>query len=165
MGTACRSPLKKPEDCKSPAAPLDLKTRTATQSSEGWGGKPQLAIDGKTSGNFGDSTCTHTQNDDGAWWQGDLGEIHEICKLVIYNRADCCVERNNNLQVKLDDQLVGTILTAQLPSNTVETKCARGRVLKVQQPTAQYLTLCEVQVYGALFDEVSFLKAEKKKAS
>ena len=35
---------------------IDLKSMTATQSSTGWGGSASRAIDGSTSGDYGDNT-------------------------------------------------------------------------------------------------------------
>jgi hypothetical protein len=158
------APVKKPADCKAPATPLDLKGMSPTQSSD-IGGNPKRAVDGNTNGQWGGGSCTHTNADNQAWWQIDLGKEYEIAKVVIFNRADCCADRNNNLQIRVDDKLAATILTAQVPSNSVDLKCVRGQIVKIQEPTAMYLTLCEVQIFAEPFDAVAFIKNEKKKAS
>jgi hypothetical protein len=158
------APVKKPADCKAPATPLDLKGMSPTQSSD-IGGNPKRAVDGNTNGQWGGGSCTHTNADNQAWWQIDLGKEYEIAKVVIFNRADCCADRNNNLQIKVDGQLAATILTPQVPSNSGDLKCVRGQIVKIQEPTAQYLTLCEVQIFAEPFDDVAFIKNEKKKAS
>ena len=158
------APVKKPADCKAPATPLDLKGMSPTQSSDA-GGNPKRAVDGNTNGQWGGGSCTHTNADDQAWWQIDLGKKYEIAKVVIFNRQDCCMDANNNLEIKVDDQLAATILTAQTPSNTFDLNCVRGQIVKIQEPTAQFLTLCEVQIFAEPFDAVAFIKNEKKKAS
>ena len=62
---------------------------TATQSSEAWGGLPQLAIDGDASPSFGSGSQSHTA--EGAtdpWWEVDLGAEHPIDTIRIHNRQD-----------------------------------------------------------------------------
>jgi len=39
---------------------LGGKDAIVTQSSTGWGGAPERAVDGNTSGNYKDKSCTHT---------------------------------------------------------------------------------------------------------
>ena len=39
-----------------------LKGLRVSQSSTGWGGDAIRAIDGNTSGKYGDKSCTHTEN-------------------------------------------------------------------------------------------------------
>jgi hypothetical protein len=158
-------PVKKPADCKAPASPLDLKSMSPTQSSEGWGGVPKRAVDGNTNGQWGGGSCTHTQNENQPWWQIDLGREYEIVKVVIFNRQDCCMDANNNLQIMVDDKLAATILTAQNPSTTVNLNCVRGQIVKLHAPRAGFLMLCEVQVFAEPFDAVAFIKNEKKKVS
>ena len=63
---------------------------TATQSSLGWGGVPERAIDGITDGNWrraGGSTVTHTNNVN-PWWELDLGETKFVHTVTIWNRTD-----------------------------------------------------------------------------
>ncbi len=60
---------------------------TAEQSTtEGRGAA--LAIDGKTSGKFGDNTQSLTKDSDNPWWQLDLGGAYPLEKIVIHNCAD-----------------------------------------------------------------------------
>jgi hypothetical protein len=37
-----------------------------------------------------DGSVTHTNYEQGAWWQGDLGGQKNIKQIIIYNRTDCC---------------------------------------------------------------------------
>ncbi len=61
----------------------------ATQSNTAYGGAASRAIDGNTSGNYGNGGQTHTQeNTSNPWWQVDLGAEYPISSIVIYNRTD-----------------------------------------------------------------------------
>jgi putative heme-binding domain-containing protein len=61
----------------------------ATQSSTSNGGDAGKAIDGNTSGKYGDGGQTHTQeNTTAPWWQVDLGAEYPINSIVIWNRTD-----------------------------------------------------------------------------
>jgi hypothetical protein len=60
------------------------------------------AVDGNTSGYFLNQSTTHTQHEQGAWWQVDLGSQKNIKQIIIYNRtvgAEVCFIRNTNLVV------------------------------------------------------------------
>ncbi|MDE0737896.1 MAG: DUF1553 domain-containing protein [Planctomycetota bacterium] len=61
----------------------------ARQSSTGFNGPAALAIDGNTDGdhNVAKST-THTKEDQGPWWEVDLGSASRVDKVVIWNRTD-----------------------------------------------------------------------------
>ncbi len=61
----------------------------ATQSSTGYGGVPERAIDGNTSGSFGDGHQTHTnENMKDPWWEVDLGSERAIEAISVWNRTD-----------------------------------------------------------------------------
>lgn len=76
------------------------------QSSTGWGGTSNKAVDGKRSGHYWHRTTTHTNNH-GSWWQVDLGKEYDIGKIVIYTRTDCCTNRINNSNIQLIDSSGG----------------------------------------------------------
>ncbi|HYT87857.1 MAG TPA: HEAT repeat domain-containing protein, partial [Gemmataceae bacterium] len=61
----------------------------ASQSSTAYGGDAQRAIDGNTSGAYGDGSQTHTkENSKNPWWEVDLGSEGIIDSAVIWNRTD-----------------------------------------------------------------------------
>ena len=62
------------------------KTGAAKQSTTGFGGAPERAIDGKTDGKFDAGSVTHTDAQDDPWWMVDLKSPQEIGRIVIYNR-------------------------------------------------------------------------------
>ena len=85
--------------------------KTATQSSY-YGGKsgssrinPLNALDGNTSGLYGKGdSISHTGYGSNQWWMVDLGEVHNVSKVVVYNRADkCCDQRIAGAKIQLLD--------------------------------------------------------------
>eukprot|EP01052_Picozoa_sp_SAG31_P006724 SAG31_NODE_312_length_17856_cov_14.557827_4_plen_402_part_00 len=78
-----------------------------SQSTVGWGGEPGRAIDGKKCSDWGDGSCTHTDdgsngdggegeafNQDGsshglAWWSVDLGGRADIDHVRLWHRTGC----------------------------------------------------------------------------
>lgn len=72
-------------------------TGTASQISTDFGGPPELAIDGNTSGIYTDKSTTHTDFETDPWWELDLGALQPIDALQIWNRTD------NDLHVRLKD--------------------------------------------------------------
>jgi hypothetical protein len=127
------------------------------------------AVDGNPDGNFFDGSVTATNADPNAWWQVDLGASATINSVVIWNRTDCCGSR-------LSDYWVFVSNTPFLPTDTPATLQNRpgtfsshqtappnpsaaigfggiagvpGRYVRVQLTGADYLSLAEVQVFGA----------------
>jgi mono/diheme cytochrome c family protein len=69
---------------------------TAKQSSDyGGGNRAAKALDGGKGGSFGSCACT--KQEDGAWWEVDLGGVNPIDSVQIWNRHDCCPERLDNV--------------------------------------------------------------------
>ena len=149
---------------KGPAPPARIENIAgggrATQSSMGWGGDPMRAIDGNTSGNWGDGSITHT---DGApsWWELDLQGAFAIQSVVLWNRLDCCSERLTNFTVTILDadrevSWADTFFRDNSPlpgaSFSIEDIDASGRFLRIALPGA-HLSLAEVEVFGEVFDE------------
>ena len=106
------------------------------------------AIDGRINGKYWAKSCTHTQNENRPWWQVDLGKQTEVQKVVVWNRVDCCQNRLNNFDVVLDSSKCGSVGAAQR-KNTVSCSGKKGQKVKVQLQGKGYLTLAEVEVYGA----------------
>jgi uncharacterized repeat protein (TIGR01451 family) len=140
--------------------------RTATQSStyDSRTGAAN-AVDGNTDGNYLHGSISHTNLDANAWWQVDLGTSAAIGSISIWNRTDCCPQRLNDYWVFVSDtpflssdtpatlqSRAGTWSSHQAgfpnPSTTI-TLNAQGRYVRVQLSGTNYLSLAEVQVYGA----------------
>ncbi|ONI75444.1 hypothetical protein BWI15_06210 [Kribbella sp. ALI-6-A] len=71
--------------------------KPATQSTTAHNAEASRAVDGNTSGSWGDNSVTHTaEPSTEAWWQVDLGRSEALSQLALYNRTDCCSDRLSN---------------------------------------------------------------------
>ncbi len=65
----------------------------ATQVSTAYEGPAELALDGKTDGDFyAAKSTTHTQQQSDPWWEVDLGAVHAVDRVVVWNRTDNALE-------------------------------------------------------------------------
>jgi hypothetical protein len=125
-----------------------------------------VAVDGNTDGSFFDNSVTATNLELSPWWQVDLGASVTVGSVVVWNRTDCCVSRLSDYWVFLSNTpflstdtpsslqfRAGTtafhLTSAPNPSTTVTVSPAQYRYIRVQLTGADYLSLAEVQVYGA----------------
>jgi hypothetical protein len=69
----------------------------AKQSSTAFDGPPNLAIDGKTDGNYNAKSVTHTNTEDNPWWELDLKSTQPVDRIALWNRTD------NGLHTRLKD--------------------------------------------------------------
>ncbi|CAC9635950.1 hypothetical protein [uncultured Gammaproteobacteria bacterium] len=115
------------------------------------------AVDGNTNGKFGNASTTHTNNEQGAWWQVDLGSRKKISQIIIYNRTDCCADRLSNYQVSISDKADFSTHTYQQdfhvapnPKKIIQLNGSgkQGRYVRIQLLDKNYLSLAEVQVIG-----------------
>jgi hypothetical protein len=132
------------------------KGKIATQSSIYYAYKPEFAVDGDEKGQF-----THTNSEQNAWWQVDLGASYTIGNVVLWNRAD------NQEWSRLSDFY---IFVSEAPFSTTDINqlrqsCkyvynsgqigaskefsinSRGRYVRIELSGTNYLSLSEVQVF------------------
>lgn len=139
------------------------KGKRAMQSSVGYDGKPELAIDGNRNPAYDAKTTTHTADGDKMpWWQIDLGAVYKVDHIRIFNRADpCCRERILGANVMVSDQpfpnpdgmasqrkKVFPIKDVR-PVYDIPTGGAPVRFVRVQLPKPGALSLAEVEIFGA----------------
>ncbi len=110
-----------------------VTTGTATQISTGFGGNASRAIDGNTSGNYGNNSVTHTlgaTNYD--WWQVDLGADHDLNRIDVYDRTNgCCDTRLSNvIMMVADTPFSGNDLATALANADLVTQLT-GDVLRI----------------------------------
>lgn len=141
---------------------LALKKQTS-QSITAYGGDGARAVDGNTSGNWSDNSVTHTEATPQAWWQVDLGAVHSIDFVKLYNRTDCCSERLSDFYVLVSSvPFSSTDLATTLAQTTTKSYYyagiapaqmdvpfnVLGRYVRIQLKSQNYLSLAEVQVMG-----------------
>jgi len=118
----------------------------ASQSSEGWAGRPSRAIDGNTNQNYGSRSCTHTNSRYGQWWKLSLGARKHVTLVEVWNRVDCCTHRLSGVQISVDGQKCGDLNRSTKMQRVACHKT--GSSVLFRMPRSDYLTLCEVKVYG-----------------
>ncbi|MEI6703150.1 MAG: discoidin domain-containing protein [Deltaproteobacteria bacterium] len=141
---------------------LALK-KTARQSSTGYGGNPERAVDGNRDGNYNSGSISHTNNMPNEWWEVDLGGQKQIGTIKLWNRTDCCSERLSNFHVMVSPQpFLGGNLQAVLNDSatwsyhnagvadreTTIPVSVVGRYVRVQLAGQNWLSLAEVEVFG-----------------
>ncbi|CAC9585911.1 hypothetical protein, partial [uncultured Gammaproteobacteria bacterium] len=114
------------------------------------------------------NSITHTQKEQGAWWQVDLGSKKNINQIIIYNRTDCCVDRLSNYQVSVSNTADFSTHVYRKdfhvtpnPKKIIKlgTQGKQGRYVRVQLLDKNFLSLAEVQVMGVdllRFSEVDY---------
>ncbi len=60
----------------------------ATQSSTAFNGRPELAIDNNSDGDYHKNSVTHTNEESDPWWELDLGRSTALERVAIWNRTD-----------------------------------------------------------------------------
>ncbi|XP_038566497.1 fucolectin-1-like [Micropterus salmoides] len=134
----------------------------ATQSSLHSIGIPYNAIDGNRASNWKQGSCTHTSKELNPWWRLDLGKTHKVFSVKITNYKNFSL-RLNRAEIRIGDSLdnngnnnprcavISSItggFTANFPCNGMD-----GRFVNIVIPgRAEYLSLCEVEVYGSRLD-------------
>ncbi|KAE8599804.1 hypothetical protein XENTR_v10017335 [Xenopus tropicalis] len=139
----------------------------AQQSSvNGYQHGAEKAIDGIKGTNMGKNPCTHTQEDYQPWWRLDLQKRYKVETVVIVNRMDGSSSRLMGAEIRIGDSVdnnnpvCGTVTDVSEATITLFCEGLEGRYVSVVIPgRVQYLTLCEVEVYGeeSLSQEVNNL--------
>ena len=156
-----------PQKPSKPKAPKPKKStniskgKPTKQSSTGFGGTSERAVDGNREGNYGGNSVTHTEGNLKAWWEVDLKKLSDISQVKIYNRTDCCEERLSNFNLLFskrpfpnapvaDAQLqnYGAISISSINKSKAITVSKNARYLRIQLKGHNYLSLAEVEVIG-----------------
>ncbi|XP_040899833.1 uncharacterized protein si:ch211-215k15.4 [Toxotes jaculatrix] len=135
----------------------------ATQSSLHSTGIAYNAIDGNRASDWNQASCTHTTNEINPWWRLDLGKTHKVFSVNVTNTRDSVPERLNGAEIRIGDSLSNNgnnnprcAVISQIPAGfTQNFQCngMNGRFINIVIPgRAEYLTLCEVEVYGSRLD-------------
>ncbi|KAJ7999309.1 hypothetical protein DPEC_G00193050 [Dallia pectoralis] len=132
----------------------------AAQSSLYGNRKASDAIDGHRTSHYHSGSCTHTQKDTNPWWRVDLKEVHRVSTVSLTNRKDCCPERLDGAEIRIGNSLENNginnprcAVVSNIPAGETrpfQCKEMEGRYVVVVIPgRAEWLTLCEVEVYGS----------------
>jgi hypothetical protein len=141
---------------------------TAYTSTTLYGADGSRAIDGNDDGNWADGSVFHTDattdssylglGTGGDWWYVDMGSLHTIRRVVLYNRTDCCQDRLSHFRINYWDPVYLTWRIASDQSNTITSAAnpvipinfpdVSTQYIMVQKADHNYLHLAEVEVYG-----------------
>ncbi|XP_072110435.1 fucolectin-4-like isoform X1 [Mobula birostris] len=128
----------------------------AIQSSTGYGGVADRAIDGNKNPYYHNLSCTHTNAELQPWWSVDLFTVERVFLVKITNRGDCCWDRLKNAKVIVGDSVgrraegkVCGVISSLGCGETAVLLChdTPGRIVTVVLGGYGILTLCEVEVY------------------
>lgn len=138
--------------------------KVARQSSTGFGGDAQRAVDGDTNGRFSANSVSHTTEEKEAWWEVDLARTADIAEVRIWNRTDEHGERLANFYVLIseppfDTDSLGAALRDQgvwrsfhsgpAGNTTIIKAGTKGRYVRLQLREPNFLSLAEVEVIGS----------------
>jgi YVTN family beta-propeller protein len=123
------------------------------------------AVDGNTSGVYANASLAITSNEATPWWQVNLGADHDISKIILWNRTDCCGDRLANFYVFVSaTDMTGRTLSSIVADSSIWKyqvlgqagaslsipAAAAGRYVRVQLTGTNFLQLAEVQVVGEI---------------
>ncbi|KAK1880054.1 Fucolectin-4 [Dissostichus eleginoides] len=135
----------------------------ATQSSLYMFGLANNAIDGGRASKWDDGSCSSTAEELNPWWRLALPKTHKVFSVKITNRKEF-PQRLNGAEISIGDSLVNNgadnprfaLITSISAGRTAEFKVPDGmdgRYVYIGIPGRQdYLTFCEVEVYGSALD-------------
>uniref|UniRef100_A0A8C6TU20 Si:ch211-215k15.4 n=1 Tax=Neogobius melanostomus TaxID=47308 RepID=A0A8C6TU20_9GOBI len=121
-----------------------------------------LAIDGNRAPTGGPRSCCHTNNDFNPWLRVDLGKTHKILSVNVTNRIEFST-RLNGAELRIGDSLENNgnnnprcAVISSIPGGFTEgfdCNGMDGRYVNIVIPgRAEYLHVCEVEVYGSVLD-------------
>lgn len=158
--------------------------KLTSQSSTDFDGVAERAVDGNTSGIWGDGSVTHTMTEPTAWWEVDLGQSYDISHVSLHNRTDCCSDRLSNYYVFVSENPFTSTDPIQLSEqddnwhqfrdywSTDESLIAvntSGRYVRIQLTESNALSLAEVQVWtsesGLQYQTIDFPPIGKHSAN
>ncbi|XP_063048541.1 uncharacterized protein LOC134442221 [Engraulis encrasicolus] len=121
------------------------------------------AIDGNRDGIWAHGSCSCTEAHLNPWWRVDLLQTHKVFSVIITNTVDSVPSRLNGAEIRIGNSLDNNginnprcAVISSIPagfSKTFQCNGMEGRYVTVVIPgRAEYLTLCEVEVYGSPLD-------------
>ncbi|KAK1895062.1 Fucolectin-1 [Dissostichus eleginoides] len=135
----------------------------ATQSSMYQAYDADRAIDGGRASKWNGGSCSVTTWEKNPWWRLTLSKTHKVFSVKITNRNERH-ERLNGAEIHIGDSLVHNgaynprfaLITSIPAGQTAEFEVANGmdgRYVYIGIPgRKEYLTLCEVEVFGSALD-------------
>ncbi|XP_077349853.1 uncharacterized protein LOC143997906 [Lithobates pipiens] len=147
--------------CSPPPGATNIARSGEASQSSNYGSTAALkgfankAIDGVNDQNWYNGFCSHTGADRSPWWRLDLKQKYKVNVVVVSSRSDCCLGRMRDLEVRIgnspdnNNPVCGKITRASSAKITFCCNGMEGQYVSVVIPGRnEYLSLCEVEVYG-----------------
>lgn len=139
----------------------------ATQSTTYGSGVASNAIDGNISGVTADGDpISHTKNQEGSWWQVDLGAMRSVDRVVLWNRSTwrsrlsnfrvSLLDNDGTVMISKDFHTDGTHVGEKLEwclCSAINAQVVKIELLGVTASGEQILALAEAEVLGQLTPE------------
>jgi hypothetical protein len=137
----------------------DRPSRTSSTSQWSWSPDPALEASGANDGRLNGCCGFHTSYEVNPWWQVDLGALHGIESVVVYNRLDQklrCVDFDILVSEDAASWSVAYAKRDGVPFGGADGKPFRhdfvpptsARFLRVQLAGSNFLHLDQVEVFG-----------------
>jgi hypothetical protein len=140
---------------------------SATQSSNysrNEGGKTTVGANGALSGHLTGVYQSSTDIEPEPWWQVDLGQVHLVYEVRLFNRCDVAMERLAHVRILLstdgaewrtvserkEDQPFGGLRGD--PHRWLAPPNTKVRFVRIQIPETDFLSLDQVEIFGERFD-------------
>ncbi|XP_038135477.1 fucolectin-2 [Cyprinodon tularosa] len=134
----------------------------ATQSSLFETGIAYNAIDGNRNNEWSKASCSHTNQDLSPWWRLDLRKTRKVFSIKVVNR-NMLEQRLLGAEIRIGDSLDNNgnnnprcgKITPSAGKRLHEFECEgmEGRYVNIVIPDRmEWLTLCEVEVYGSTLE-------------
>ncbi|XP_048039122.1 uncharacterized protein LOC125263964 [Megalobrama amblycephala] len=138
----------------------------ATQSSTFAGWFAEKAIDSNRGLQQLNTSCSSTLNENNPWWRLDLRDVYRVREVILTNRNDNFAEQINGAEIRIGNLLenngsnnpICAVIPAIPAGESYNYSCngMEGRYVIVYVPEDQkVLTLCEVEVYGYLAENLA----------
>jgi hypothetical protein len=139
----------------------DRPSRTSSTSQWSWSADPALEASGANDGRLNGCCGFHTRHELNPWWQVDLGALHAIESVVVYNRLDQklrCVDFDILVSEDAERWRVAYAKRDGVPFGGADGKPFRhdfvppasGRFLRIQLAGTNFLHLDQVEVFGSV---------------
>ncbi|KAI0208186.1 hypothetical protein LSAT2_007133 [Lamellibrachia satsuma] len=128
----------------------------ATQSTTFGGYSASFAIDGNADSNFDHRSCSKTNGETRPWWMVTFKNLVLVQDVVIVNRAGEYGARLKDFDIKVGPyngnyKTCGMARNTMVPGETKSYLCspnAIGSTVKIQAHIFEFITLCEVSIFG-----------------
>eukprot|EP00064_Thunnus_orientalis_P022813 superscaffoldBa00008039_g23033 len=141
---------------------LAVQGKASQSSLYSYLGNAYYAIDGNRASNWDKASCSCTSHEFSPWWRLDLQKTHKVFSVKITNR-DAHAQRLNGAEIRIGDSLANNgnnnprcAVISHISEGFTQTfQCngMDGRYINIVIPgRKEYLTLCEVEVYGSRLD-------------